>query len=106
MKTSHTPDPGDGQGTADGPLATVQRIFRLLWDAIPFLDAIGDSFQALTDDPADDVASRAVIPAHVKSLLGEVVVELSDLERAVEHLLQPELSPHPTTDPSARSFPD
>lgn len=75
------------------PLATVRRIFELLWDAIPFLNAIGDSFQALTDDPADDIASRAAIPAHVRSLLEKAVLEVGELEQQIEALLRLE-PPH------------
>ena len=59
------------------PLATVQRIFELRWDAIPFLNATGDSFQALTHDPADNIVSRAAIPAHVRLLLNKAVWRLA-----------------------------
>ena len=80
------------QEHADSSLATIQRIFKLLLDAIPFLNAIGDSFRALTNDPADDVASRATIPAHVRSLLEEAVVEVGELEQQIQLLLRPDLA--------------
>ncbi|MDB5033101.1 MAG: hypothetical protein JWQ98_342 [Chlorobi bacterium] len=67
--------------TEDDPQTSIQRILHLLWEAMPFLDAIGDSFRVLADDPTDDVASRAAIPAHVKSLLEEAVIEIAELER-------------------------
>ncbi|MDB5035470.1 MAG: hypothetical protein JWQ98_2711 [Chlorobi bacterium] len=67
--------------TEDTPQTSTQRILHLLWEAMPFLDAIGDSFRMLADDPADDIAARAAIPAHVKSLLEEAVIEIGELER-------------------------
>lgn len=92
MNTSQPSDPGGMREHAGSSLATIQRIFKLLLDAIPFLNAIGDSFRALTNDPADDVASRAAIPAHVRSLLEEAVVEVGELEQQIQSLLRPDLA--------------
>jgi hypothetical protein len=92
--TKATAPPANPYGTA----TSTQRILHLLWEAMPFLDAIGDSFRALADDPTDDVASRAAIPAHVKSLLEEAVIEIGALEQELLALHNPSTA---TTNPTA-----
>lgn len=71
-------------GIAEGTRASIQRILNLLWEATLFFHAASNSFRAIMDDPAGDIASRAAIPAHVKALLGEAVVEINELKRERE----------------------
>ncbi|MDB5033188.1 MAG: hypothetical protein JWQ98_429 [Chlorobi bacterium] len=85
QSTKDTAPPANANGT----MTSTQRILHLLWEAMPFLDAIGDSFRALADDPTDDIAARAVIPAHVKSLLEEAVIEIGELEQELLALHDP-----------------
>jgi hypothetical protein len=85
QSTKDTASPANASATA----TSTQRVLHLLWEAMPFLDAIGDSFRVLADDPTDDVASRAVIPAHVKSLLEEAVIEIGELEQVLLSLHDP-----------------